>query len=84
MLMMTWYHSQCYVLSGPNFEATGDSVVHYYLSNCLLRGHMGGTVMTKIMLLVSYAHNAGLEGIHLPIIAQLPVITGGLGTRLSY
>ena len=36
MLTITLYSSECYVLSGLDFEAAGDSVVHYFVSNYLL------------------------------------------------
>ena len=38
-LMVTWYRSECCVLSGLDFKTAGDSVVHYYLPSLLLRGH---------------------------------------------
>ena len=38
MLTVTWCRSECCVPSGLDFEAAGDSVVHYFVSNYLLRG----------------------------------------------
>ena len=38
-LTVTWYHSECCVLSGVALKTAGDSVVHYYLPCSLLRGH---------------------------------------------
>ena len=38
MLTVTSYSSECCVLSGIDFEAAGDSVVRYFVSNYLLQG----------------------------------------------
>ena len=38
MLTVTSCLSECCVLSGLDFEDTGDSVVHYFVCNYLLRG----------------------------------------------
>ena len=46
MLTATWCCSECCVPSGLNFEAAGVSVVHYCLSNYLLRGHRVTVNMT--------------------------------------
>ena len=37
MLTVTLYSSECCVLSGLDFEATGDSVLHYFVSNLCLK-----------------------------------------------
>ena len=38
MLTITLYSSECCVPSGLDFEAAGDYVVNYFVSNYLLRG----------------------------------------------
>ena len=46
MLTVTWWRSDCCVPSGLNFEAAGGFIVHYCLSNYLLRGHQVTVNMT--------------------------------------
>ena len=46
---VTWCCSVCYVPSGLDFEADGDSVARYCLSNYLLQGHRV-TVNTTLAL----------------------------------
>ena len=46
MLTVTSCRSECCVLSGLDFEATGDSVVHYFVCNYLLQGLQVAVNMT--------------------------------------
>ena len=51
MLTITSYSLECCVLSGLDFEATGDYVVRYFVSNYLLRGLLVAVNMTWALYL---------------------------------
>ena len=46
MLTVTSCHLECCVPSGFDFEAAGDSVVHYFVCNYLLQGLQDAVNMT--------------------------------------
>ena len=71
MLMGTYGAVQkVFVSSGFVFEAAGDSVVHYCLSNCLLQGHALSCYKHDIGTL-SWLNAETLEGVPTPSLMDL-------------
>ena len=59
----SWWHAECCVASGPNFEAAGGSVVCYYLSNYLLQGQWASRYKHDLIALLSGSPPALLKNV---------------------